>query len=47
MPNLLFSKDSITYIIITGDFCFVFLCGRMIEYYDPQSDPQDPLTNPM
>ena len=23
MPNLLFSKDSITYIIITGDFCFV------------------------
>ena len=44
MPNLLFSKDSITYIIITGDFCFVLFCfffffvvvlGWMIESYDP------------
>ena len=42
MPNLLFSKDSITYIIITGDFCFVLfffffvvVVGWMIESYDP------------
>ena len=42
MPNLLFSKDSITYIIITGVFCFVLfffffvvVFGWMIESYDP------------